>query len=343
MKNILKKNQKKAFSLTELAIVVIIISVFISGIIGVAKSISNNAKITITKNRMNEIYKAMGSYVASNGALPCPAPITYIKDSANYGNNSANNYNECHNTATDLYMTGVYGVGSDVNALVYGAIPVQNLKLSSEMAEDGFGTKFSYFVYAKFTGFEGGPRTGSGDIFSRAAEGSVLTIKENYGSFVKDITSDAIFVIVSHGANKKGGFDASSSQQNIRSVDDDEKDNDFFAPSGVPAFNSIFFSLSDKSDIFDDIVFFKTRKDIITDFDLLSLRMCLSNGTNFNDVYVDNSTTLATWPDTPYGQVAVSTLPCDRIAPNYNGTVVYPTKKCGLFGVWQVGATESCQ
>lgn len=347
MKNILKKSQKTAFSLTELSIVIIIISVFIAGIISASVGASNNAKITVTKNRMNEIYKALGNYVAANGALPCPAPITDIKGSGNYGNNRTNGLGDCYDRAnnTDI-LSGVYTSPPSFGTLIYGAIPVQNLKLSSEMAEDAFGTKFSYVVDKRFTGFKGNGANAVSN-FGGAPEGNVIKINEIYGGFTKTIVSDAIFTIVSHGANEKGGFNASSSVQNKRSSDSGESDNDLVSddPTLMTYIDNKFVSLSDKSDVFDDIVFFKTRKNIMTDFNLLSLMPCKSAGTNYNDVYVDNSTTPtpATWPETSYGQVAVSSLACDRNASNYNGTVVFPTKKCGPFGVWQVGAVDSCQ
>lgn len=340
MKNILKKNQKKAFSLTELAIVIIIISVFISAIISASVGASNNAKITVTKNRMNEIYKALGNYVAANGRLPCPAPITDVKGSANYGNNMANGLGNCYDMATNTgVVSGAYA-STSVSTLMYGMIPVQNLKLSSEMAEDGFGTRFGYVIDRRFTGFN---ENATGNNFKSTPDdtGSVITINE-VGSVTKTVTDDAAFVIISYGANKKGGFNNSSAAQNGKSADNNELSNDL-GTTASPNFDATFVSLSDKSDVFDDVIFYKTKKNIMTDFDLLSLVPCQPTGTNYNDVYVDNSTTLATWSETLYGQVAVSALACDRSATNYNGTVVYPTKKCGPFGVWQVGAIDSCQ
>ncbi len=355
MKNISKKNQKKAFSLTELTIVIIIISVFISAIISASIFASNNAKITVTKNRMNEIYKALGSYAVANGRLPCPAPITDVKGSDNYGNNMANGLGSCYSIANNnTLVSGTYkGIVTNIyyssTSLIYGMIPVQNLKLSSEMAEDGFGTKFSYVVDMRFTGFND-----NGDVnnnFKNAPKesssiSSVIAINEVYGDATQPNTvlANAAFVIVSHGANKSGGFNASSSTQNSRSSDNEERHNDLGDVSSHD-FDSLFISLSDKSDIFDDIIFFKTKKNIMTDFNLLSLVPCQPTGTNYNDVYVDNLTppNTATWLETDYGQVAVSLIACDRSATNYNGTVVYPTKKCGPFGVWEDGAIDSCQ
>ena len=338
MKNILKKNKQRAFSLVELAIVITIISVFIAGVMNVAVGVTNNSKVTVTKNKMNEIYKALGNYAAAHGRFPCPAPVTNIKGDANYGNNRTNGLGSCFDITSNAgVVTGAYA-STTANTLIYGMIPVQNLKLSSEMAEDGFGTKFGYVIDRRFTGFN---ENGNSNNFKNGPESSVITINE-VGSTTETVTNGAAFVIVSYGANKKGGFNASASTQNGRSADTDELSNDL-GTTASPNFDATFVSLSDKSDVFDDILFYKTKKNIMTDFNLLSLVPCQPTGTNYNDVYVDNSTTLATWLETDYGQVAVSSLPCDRSATNYNGTVVYPTKKCGSFGVWQAGSIDSCQ
>jgi prepilin-type N-terminal cleavage/methylation domain-containing protein len=338
MKNILKKNKQRAFSLVELAIVITIISVFIAGVMNVGVGVTNNSKVTVTKNKMNEIYKALGNYAAANGRFPCPAPVTNIKGDANYGNNQTNGLGSCFDITSNAgVVTGAYS-STTANTLMYGMIPVQNLKLSSEMAEDGFGTKFGYVIDRRFTGFN---ENGTINNFKNGPESSVITINE-VGSTTETVTNGAAFVIVSYGANKKGGFNASASTQNGRSADTDELSNDL-GTTASPNFDATFVSLSDKSDVFDDILFYKTKKNIMTDFNLLSLVPCQPTGTNYNDVYVDNSTTLAAWLETDYGQVAVSSLACDRSATNYNGTVVYPTKKCGPFGVWQAGAIDSCQ
>jgi len=338
MKNILKKNKQRAFSLVELAIVITIISVFIAGVMNVGVGVTNNSKVTVTKNKMNEIYKALGNYAAAHGRFPCPAPVTNIKGDANYGNNQTNGLGSCFDITSNAgVVTGAYS-STTANTLMYGMIPVQNLKLSSEMAEDGFGTKFGYVIDRRFTGFN---ENGNSNNFKNGPESSVITINE-VGSTTETVTNGAAFVIVSYGANKKGGFNASASTQNGRSADTDELSNDL-GTTASPNFDATFVSLSDKSDVFDDILFYKTKKNIMTDFNLLSLVPCQPTGTNYNDVYVDNSTTLAAWLETDYGQVAVSSLPCDRSATNYNGTVVYPTKKCGPFGVWQAGSIDSCQ
>jgi prepilin-type N-terminal cleavage/methylation domain-containing protein len=328
-----RKIQKAAFSLVELSIVMVIIAIFISGIMYAAVGVSNNAKIVVTKNRIDEIYKAFGNYLAVNHALPCPAPITSTKGSTNYGNSQANGLGKCWDIATNTaVVSGVY-TSSD---LLYGMIPIQNLNLSTEMAEDGFGSKFAYIVNRKFTGFnENGSSTYN---FNNAPDTSVITIKEGISGTATTITADAVFAIISYGPNKFGAYKNTASTQNSRSSDADEKENDLNAT----VYDNVLISAADRSDVFDDIVFYKTKKNIMVDFELFSLVKCKPTGTNNGDVYTDSGNThVATWLETSYGQIAISSNKCEN--SSYDQTVTYPTKKCGAFGVWNAGAVDYCQ
>lgn len=326
-----RKIQKSAFSLVELSIVMVIIAIFISGIMYAAVGVSNNAKIVVTKDRINEIYKAFGNYLAVHHALPCPAPITDKKGDANYGNSQANGLGRCLHVVNGTAVSGVY-ISSD---LLYGMIPIQNLNLSTEMAEDGFGSKFAYIVNRKFTGFnENGSTT---DNFNNAPDTSIITIKEGVGG-ATTITDDAAFAIISYGPNKFGAYNATSSTQNERSSDTDEQENDLNAT----VYNNVLISSADRSDVFDDIIFYKIKKNIMIDFELFSLVTCKSTSTNNGDVYTDSgSINVATWEETSYGQIAVSINKCEN--SSYDQTVTYPTKRCGAFGEWEVGAVDYCQ
>ncbi|MBU6339195.1 MAG: type II secretion system GspH family protein [Rickettsiales bacterium] len=338
MKKYGKKKSNTAFSLLELSIVILIIAVFISGIMYAAAGASNIAKAKVTTDRMKEIYRAIGGYLSTNGRMPCPAPITDIKGATTYGNSQTdgkgNASGNCYQANTTSRLSGVFVATN----LLYGMVPVQDLRLSSDMAEDGFGSKFAYIVDQRFAGFkENGSTTYN---FDYAPDTSVITIKEAIdGSTTQTISSDAAFAIISYGANKSGAYSANSATQNARSSDSYEQENDLNA--GV--FDSNLISVAKRDDIFDDIIFYKTKRDIMVDFSVYSLVTCKA-GTDTSSVYVNaTSNTLAIWPSANYGQVVNSTNKCDTSDTNYNKVAVYPTKRCGAFGVWDSGAVQSCQ
>jgi prepilin-type N-terminal cleavage/methylation domain-containing protein len=323
-----EKNVKKAFTLIELSIVVLIISVLISGGLQVSINAMNNAKIKTTRDRMNEIYKALGNYALANKRLPCAASITDLKSSSStYGNEPLT----CSSATAGIYTS------ANASNLIYGMVPIKALGLSLDMAEDGFGNKFAYVVDTNFAKTDG----------SAFSSYSSIAIKENQGGSIDQtivpasgasVSDGAIFAIISHGQNQLGAFPSNSSNMNTRSSDPKEQDNDLGAATTSPTFDSNFFSFAKNSDTFDDMIFYKSRNLFLLDFTALFLVKCAPTATNSGDVTNCTGGTCA-WPETYYNQIAISTTTC--VSP-YTTTVRYPTKRCGAFGVWQAGAISPC-
>ncbi len=300
---ILKKIQKKAYSLAELSIVITIVSILISGGLSVLTNSANNAKIQLTKDRMSEIYKAMGTYLLKNKALPCPAPITAIKSST---------------------VSTTYGVGScsttRVAGVYSGMVPVQDLGLPAIYAEDGFGSKISYFVANAATS------TSTTTGFGSASTTGLITINDNISGVTQQATTDAVFVLMSYGANKFKAYDVNSANQNGASTDSYEQIN-----YGA---TNVFVASATVSDVFDDVLFYKTRNEIVSDFDALELVFCQAGGTQ---TVADG--TSHSWPLSYYNQIASSTTAC---ATGYLARNQYPLKRCGPFGIWESDVVTNC-
>lgn len=312
------KNNKIAFSLLELSIVITISAILVTGAIAVSVNKVNNAKVSQTKSNIERIYKALGFYLKANGKLPCPAPITALKsDTANYG--VAGN---C--TAT----TGVYGTTGN-SKLFYGMVPVKTLNLKLDMAEDGFGSKLAYVVNSDFA-------NASNFGLSASNSSNLITVQDvtNAGD-AKDSSVEAIFAIINYGPNKSGAFNANSSSQNTVSTDANELENTI---SSSLLANSTFINSVGGSNIFDDKVFYKTRNAMVSDFDALYLITCAALDVTNSDVYID-ATTKATFDEAKYAQIKAANESC---LTGYTASVDKPTKKCGAFGVWEAGAISSC-
>ena len=309
--------QKKAYSLIELSIVILIISIIISGALTVFSGSANNKKITLTKTRIDEIYKALGGFLLANGRLPCPASIIAIKSTdATYGTEGT----AAGNCAAG---GGVYVSGS--SNLVYGLVPVKTLGLPNEYAEDGFESKIAYIVEKNFT---------SSSTFKNASATATMTLNELLGGVNQTITNDAILALVSYGANKSGAFNANATVQNSRSSDSSEIENDLDT-SNASIFDKILVLNASDSDVFDDIVFYKTRNSLVSDFDALSLVNCLTSTLSLS--YPSAAT--YSWPESSYNQVVRSTTACPE---PYTTTVGYPTRRCGAFGVWESSVINPC-
>lgn len=297
------ETSKKAFTLIELSIVLIIVSILITGIASVSITTVNNAKIKTTNDRMRSLYVSLGNFLASNNRLPCPASIENIKNSGgNYGVEVGAGSGCSGGGVTTSFPTG----------LSYGMLPVRSLGLPSDMAEDGFDNKFAYIVTTNLTTTAG---------FGSTSNNGSITIKEKYSSGDVTVMTDGAFAIVSYGGNKLGAFNVNSSSQNpTTSIGSDEQENILVSGS----YDGTFVSTSGISENFDDIVYVKTKKQIISDNKAFETMPCAATTESLYG-------TTISWPQGQYDQVVVSTTLCP--AP-YTKGVTYPTKKCGAFGVW---------
>ena len=309
----MKKAVKSAYSLLELSIVIVIISILIAGALSVSTNGINNAKTKITQERMHEIYKAMGNFLITNRRLPCPAAITAVETiDSNYGA-EVDGDDGCDSES------GVFISGN----LAYGMVPVRALGLSNEMAKDGFDSKISYIVDVNFTNSSpANDADFASENFSVTSAGTI-TVNAMPSSITQEVVSDAVMALVSHGTNKAGAYNPNSSTANSRGSDQ-EVTNDFGdTPTlGTPStsdFDNILVSTQANSDVFDDIIFFKRKEDFVEDFNAMFLIAC--DGTETTGSII--STT-----DAYYEQVREDVTGCTLPAKR--------TRKCGAYGVWFV-------
>jgi prepilin-type N-terminal cleavage/methylation domain-containing protein len=243
---------KKAFSLIELSIAIMVISILIVGFLNVSSGKGGNNKVKITKDRIDVIYKSLGEFVLKNKRLPCPASIKAIKTSdVNYGI-------EGTAAGTCTAGTGVYlSTATNATRMVYGMVPTKTLGLSSDYGEDDFGNKIAYIVDKDYT---------SSTTFASA---NTVIIGQKYvnGALTTDV-GNAIYVLVSYGANQSGAFSAKTSNQNAASSDVDEMYNyptNFNDTAKTANFSQILVKSTERSTVFDDIVHYRNRDDFLKD------------------------------------------------------------------------------
>ena len=291
----MEKNIKKAYSLIELSIVITIIAIMVTGILGVEVGNSNIKKAEMTKERMKVIYKALITHVVRNGFLPCPAGITYDKSDVVLGSS----------VSSCVAGNGIYQSSSSTN-LRWGAIPAITLNLPSEYMMDGWGSKFSYIVDKDSTNFHE---------FSIVAEtgefgysNSANIVMQEYLGSVREIVTDAVFVIISHGANKFGAVPFNSNLFNPSATDASEISNHLVSSN----FDQNF-SINSNDPSFDDIVFYKTRSQMVVDYDPLRIFIsCPALGSGFQSFTYYNG-------GTAHGNTACGTTTGTRKAQKCEG------------------------
>lgn len=321
-----KSRLKTGFSLIEMSIVILIISILISGAISVSSAALNNAKIKVTQDRFDAIYKALGSFVAKNYRLPCPASLKLTKANANYGDEEGGG--DCENEGDGIYAS------TTQPHIIYGMVPVAALGLSDDMAEDGFGTKIGYIVHSGFTTANYPSVADASDGFS-FFQNSSIEYPKIYQLPSQNQIDEIIFVLLSAGSNKYGGFNAFSSSANsiigadiyemsnaLSSISDNALTIDTANFGSVLGFSTsvLFTNANPASDIFDDMILFKTRNQIINDYNLGFLLPCKSTTTNWEMGYSNGYA----------GSVVYRSTAC--MAPNDSIT---PSKECSAgANVW---------
>lgn len=309
--------QKTAFSLLELSVVLVVISIIVAGILSASTVSVRNAKVNVTKDRLEAIYKALGVFVQKNYRLPCPAALRIAKGGLGYGS-SVGSAGACADN--QIYQA------DQQNSILYGMVPVAALGLSSDMAEDGFGNKIIYVVNKNFTAADY-PSTALNSYFSSYEEvDPVTTIGAIEAASESSIDGNA-FVLISHGANGYGAFAANLATQSTTTSSDVYEQQNYIstvntATTPYTADFGLIGAFTDSvkmvysnptSDVFDDIVFFRSRSQMIEDFDLMFLIPCLGD---------------ADYTTSYYGQTAYRTAFCT------SPTNVKASKKCGPFGNW---------
>ena len=335
--NISYIKKQKAFSLVELSVTLLVIATMVSiSTIGY-KSFISNSKIKTNQDNIDAVYKAIGNYLVTNKKLPCPASLTLLKGDSNYGN-EVRTSGACASSGgvTIVSRTCTLSTTSTtVNCdLAYGMVPTKTLGLSDNMAEDSFGTKLSYIIDTRFatlvnsggtTGFEGSDPDAT----------NMIQIRELSSS---TILSNAIMVILSHGANKFGGFNASSASQNSNPANADELSN-----ISTGSFDNIFIRSSNING-FDDVLLFKNKMQLAAEsgFEKMACRSLPIDTVNASRYCESVSPppsvpTLLTWGKAEYDQELRGSDSSGKACPSGCATTSptsYTSRKCGKYGVW---------
>ncbi len=329
--------KKTGFSLIELSVVILIISIIAAGMLSISSVNLDADKKQITQKRIQAIYKALGNYVAKNYYLPCPASLELAKTDADYGAEEGDT--AATNTARTCTEAGVYK-SSDVGNIIYGMVPVAALGLPEDMAVDGFGTRFGYVVnnylaspnYSNTTG-------GFSEGFSYYSENSAEMVQIYSAKSTSIVKQNVAFAIISHGPNKLGGYNPSSIAQNPTTGATTQEGYNIVsnivssaADFGKnPSYSGyITFTDSDSDSGFDDILFYKTRDEIITDFGLEFLYFCDNNDDNYSANYYSSSFNYGYQGQLVHGDGATT---CD------NDPSFFPAKRCGAKGTSWIEVT----
>lgn len=263
-----KFTEYKAFSLIEMAIVLVVMSIALGFGLSFFADKTDHDRIIETKKRITIIERALNAYMGSNQSIPCPAWGSLNETDSLFG--------VARSTSGSAWLcdqdSSFNGLRS--NHMAWGMLPVTTLELDNKYAYDAWGHKFSYIMieYCNANTTISATYNFASDTYCGGG-GNALQINDASGSVVM---SDGVMVIISHGKNGHGAFKTLGGNKRQVSynnvVSSDELENSHLSTDSItinPAINSIFVERSvnmnsDPSKFFSNIIFFKNKQQLIS-------------------------------------------------------------------------------
>lgn len=258
------KAHQKAFTLMELAIVVLVFSLLAAAAFRYAANASNTANYASLNATLDVIEAALQNYRNSQTRIPCPSDITLAENSSSFGvevgtsgDGNCTGYNFINAVEADAPSTA--------NEVVAGGVPTKTLRLEDKYAYDPWGRKLLFVVDKRMTG---------SNSFTTYAVGNstigTIVIKSTTTDALSDaVASNGIYALVSYGPNGHGGYvrnpSSTSTRFNAGSTNSDEQQNCHCdSTATATAFDRIFIQKpktpsTTLTNMFDDVVRVKTR------------------------------------------------------------------------------------
>ena len=150
------KKIKQSFTIIELSVVLLILSILMSGTIVVLKQILNKTMEEKNKQKIELIQKSLQNYFNIYRRLPRPAKYDFYRNLKDYGTESIEP--NALSMDTDYYTNSFqYNFAKNINeekiykanvetTIYYGIIPFKELKLTESDIIDAYGNYMEYYV-----------------------------------------------------------------------------------------------------------------------------------------------------------------------------------------------------
>ena len=202
----------RGFSLVEMALVLLIVGLLAAVFLPATNTFLDNSRRKETRAKLEALEQAMVRFVMVNRRLPCPADGALAPGNANQG--------------LELGAAGVCNPATQIN----GVVPWRSLGLAQRDAMDAWSTMVTYRVWGGAntltvhtvagTGMDmknldpATPGAVSGWLASRGfrvcnAAACPVTVPVDAAELASKVNGNGVaYVLISHGANRFGGFTA---------------------------------------------------------------------------------------------------------------------------------------
>ena len=268
----------RGFTLLELSIVLLITSVLLGATLTIMTNKTDSDNIKETERRMDVIEKAIAAYVATNNiqtiphynnqAIPCPDSSLSAVTTATFGIGVGNA--SWSGNCDSIGFNGSPGPAeNDPLHEDMGGVPTKTLQIPDEYAFDAWGNRILYVMdercHASINwNIEASASPAPPDMPGTPCSGLFTIVNTaDVGSEIK--TTEAIYVLISHGKNGYGAYSYSGTQIPNPGSDIDELQNNRLQSGACCTFapNNGVYVQKAATTTFDDIVHYKTREQVI--------------------------------------------------------------------------------
>ena len=183
---------RAGFSLIEMSIVLLIISIVAAGSLNINASVSARNHYQETDETLETVEDYLKFFYQINDRMPCPASLSAKAGESDFGTEILSG--SCNGDTTTPAGTFRVAVGADF--LRIGALPTRALKLPDAVMQDGFSQRLLYAVPEKFT-----------DSATYGAATGIITVNDGAGN---DLSTEAMYMVLSHGEDRKGAYTGKS-------------------------------------------------------------------------------------------------------------------------------------
>lgn len=231
-----KKKFKSAFSLVEVVIILLIVSIATTAVIGFTPKKDYEKAEKITIQNLDKIERALLAFYNINGFLPCPASLTATGVSIGTASDCA---------AGAIGGTFDFTTGTDV--VRNGMVPGRQLSLPPETLIDGWGNRIVYSLPTNL----GQTST----LFNTTNTSTAISVMDFGGGIING--NNVGYFLSAPGSNHRGAYSIAGSQIIACSGGSDFENCDFNGN-----FMDRALDLSLVTPVFDDYVRWKTIKEI---------------------------------------------------------------------------------
>lgn len=245
-------SQPSGFSLIELSIVVVILSIISVLGLEVAVSFISTRAYDATKDKLTVLDRAIRDFYWVYGRLPCPADRTLSPYDTGYG---------LENCSLTPITTA-----APVTETLGGSVPFRTLNLQPAMGIDSYNTRINYFVTRALTSSYTDFSINNATLEIRSGR-----LRQPCATDCVTLATDAAYALFSNGADKRGARTRQGVAANACTGTNDQRidsqncialNGGSMNPSTIPLnvlYDSRYNAGSQTTNYFDDVIIWRKR------------------------------------------------------------------------------------